>query len=72
LVEFSMMDPRCLSCSGRRKVGDLEIIASAQQGVASAMDNAVIVESDGLTNCFHSRRRNWSLANEQHKRCSNL
>jgi len=36
-----------------RKVGDLTQIANAQRSVAEAMDNVSIVESDGLSDCFH-------------------
>ena len=36
-----------------RKVNDLSLIAEAQAQMVSETTNAVLVESDGLTNCFH-------------------
>ena len=36
-----------------RRVGDLELIADAQQAVADSMPQVAIVKSDGLSECFH-------------------
>jgi len=36
-----------------RKVHDLRLIAEAQAEVVSELSNTALVESDGLTNCFH-------------------
>lgn len=36
-----------------RRIGDLDMIADAQQAVANSLPHIAIVESDGLTECFH-------------------